>query len=437
MRSTYPTRIDAAAVTEDAFVFAYPLVLMALTRVEQTSVAAPDPPTLRAPPNRLVHAPSRRHAGGAGLGAGTLRSSAWLDLAAGPVVLTVPETHGRYYCLSLIDLWTNGFASIGPRTTGTGAGAYAIGLRGADTRDLPEAALPVTAPTRHVRLAGETCLERGEPEAAALAVARGYALSGPEGAHVPPAGVATSGAPPVEQVDRMAARRFFRLALQLLEDNPPRTEDRRLMERARQVGLLTSAGDPWTAGDAALQRSVEQGFERGRATLQARAAAVLEEACGTWHVDDRGHGFGTDYLRRAGAARAPLGADQVADVLPAMTHTDAAGRPLSGRHRYMLRFAPDAPPPVHGFWSLSTEVAPQVAGPGPVWSTSLGDRDGLTVDGDGSLRIHIQHDRPPRHRRSNWLPAPAGEFALVLRLHWPREELAEGRWTPPAVTCVA
>ena len=65
---------------------------------------------------------------------------------------------------------------------------------------------------------------------------------------------------------------------------------------------------------------------------------------------------------------------------------------------------------------------------------SLGDRDGLTLDGDGSLPIHIQHDRPARARRSNWLPAPAGDFTLVLRLYWPREEVLDRRWTPPAVT---
>ena len=93
------SRIDAATVCEDAFVFAYPLVLMELTRIQMTSVPAPDPSTMRAPPNRLVHA-----RGQPGAGAGTLSTSAWLDVAQGPVVLSVPDTHGRYYLMSLIDM---------------------------------------------------------------------------------------------------------------------------------------------------------------------------------------------------------------------------------------------------------------------------------------------------------------------------------------------
>ena len=121
MTSAHLTRLDTAAVSEDGFVFAYPLVLMELTRIQMTSVPAPDPNTVRAPANRLVHAAGRP-------GADTLMSSAWLDLAKGPVVLSVPDTHGRCYVMSLIDLWTNAFALDRSATTGTGAGEYAMGL---------------------------------------------------------------------------------------------------------------------------------------------------------------------------------------------------------------------------------------------------------------------------------------------------------------------
>jgi hypothetical protein len=231
----------------------------------------------------------------------------------------------------------------------------------------------------------------------------------------------------------MTARTFFGLARRLLADNPPRTEDRGVMDRARQVGLFTAGGGAWTAADVWLQDSVEEGVARGREAVRARAAAVMDEARGRWRIDRRGSGFGTDYLRRAGAARAPFGADLPADALAAVTRTDAAGRPLNGGHRYVLRFDRDAPPPVHGFWALSTHAAPRTANPSAAQSSSLGDRDGLTVDGDGSLRVHIQHDRPRHQSRPNWLPAPAGDFSLVLRLYWPYEELVAGRWTPPAV----
>jgi hypothetical protein len=437
MRSAHPTRIDAAAVSEDAFVFAYPLVLMELMRIALTSVDECDPLTMRAPPNRLVHSRSR---GRGGVIAGTLNSSAWFDLAAAPVVLSVPETHGRYYCMSLIDMWTNGFASVGPRTTGTAAGAYAIGLGTTDPGDLPPDVLPITAPTRYVRLVGETCIERGEPEATARAIERGYTLTPLAGrpssaadSPVAPRREPLGGSAPAERVDRMTARTFFAFALRLLADNPPRIEDRRVMARAQQIGLFAAGAAAWTAAEPSLRERVEHGVERAREAIRARAAAVIDEASGRWHIDYGAGEFSTDYVSRASAARVPLGKGLAADALPALTHADAAGQPLDGRHRYVLRFDRDAPPPVHGFWSLSTHVRPEEAIATPAWSTTLGDRDGLTVDSDGSLRIHIQRDRPPRQNRSNWLPTPAGAFALILRLHWPREELVAGRWTPPAV----
>jgi hypothetical protein len=393
---------------------------MELTRIQMTSVPAPDPDTLRAPPNRLVHAPSRP-----GAGAGTLSTSAWLDLAHGPVVLSVPDTHGRYYVMSLIDMWTGVFASVGARTTGTVAGRYAIGMPGTSASALPPGVLPITSPTRHVRIAGQTCVESGDAEADVAMLENGYRLTPLHGSVAAP--VAGDRSPPTDLADRLGARAFFRLAARLLVDNPPRAQDRGVMERAGALGLFADHDDAWMGGEPELQHAVEQGAARGRAIVRATAAAMLGDVCGQWHIDYRRGRFGTDYARRAGAAAAPLGAGLPEDALPALTCTDADGRTLTGSHRYVLRFDPDTPPPVHGFWALTVPGA----------GFSLGDRDGLTVDGDGSLAILIQRDCPGRARRSNWLPVPPGDFELALRLYWPCDEVLTRRWTPPAVALAA
>jgi hypothetical protein len=131
---------------------------------------------------------------------------------------------------------------------------------------------------------------------------------------------------------------------------------------------------------------------------------------------------------RSALAHARPEADPVADVLCTWVYSDADGRSLDGRHRYRLRFAPDATPPVHGFWSLTTS---------PGDTHAVGDRRGLELDADGSLPIHIQHQPPARGCEANWLPAPRDAFSVVLRLYWPRDEALERRWSPPPLLLLA
>ena len=52
----------------------------------------------------------------------TVYSIANLDVSGGPVRLGVPDTDGRYYVLQFVDAWTNNFAYVGHRATGTAGG---------------------------------------------------------------------------------------------------------------------------------------------------------------------------------------------------------------------------------------------------------------------------------------------------------------------------
>ena len=56
----------------------------------------------------------------------TLYMGAAVDVGEGPLVLSVPDTDGRYYVLQFIDAWSNNFAYIGRRATGTQAGTFLL-----------------------------------------------------------------------------------------------------------------------------------------------------------------------------------------------------------------------------------------------------------------------------------------------------------------------
>jgi hypothetical protein len=45
-------------------------------------------------------------------------------------VLHVPDTAGRYYVLQFVDAWTNNFAYIGRRATGTGEAEFLLAADG-------------------------------------------------------------------------------------------------------------------------------------------------------------------------------------------------------------------------------------------------------------------------------------------------------------------
>jgi hypothetical protein len=93
----------------------------AVTRRVTTNAAKPE--GLRGPMGQFANAreyPSPAFKDVTAPNADTLYSSAWLDLSQGPWILQLPDEHGRYYLMPMLDAWTNVFADPGTRTTGTG-----------------------------------------------------------------------------------------------------------------------------------------------------------------------------------------------------------------------------------------------------------------------------------------------------------------------------
>ena len=147
--------------------------------------------------------------------------------------------------------------------------------------------------------------------------------------------------------------------------------------------------------------------------------------------------YGTSYLQRANIALVGLGANVPEDTIYPMSVVDGDGNPYNGRNRYVLHFDKDQLPPVNGFWSLAMYDSDGYFAENPINRYSIGDRDKLEFNGNGSLDIYIQHDSPGKDRESNWLPASADDFNLVIRLYWPRSEILTSEWNPPAVKRVS
>ena len=155
-----------------------------------------------------------------------------------------------------------------------------------------------------------------------------------------------------------------------------------------------------------------------------------------WQIFMKTGIYGTDYLGRAFATAIGLGANRPQDAVYPTSLVDGDGKPYDGANKYVLHFPKGQTPPAKGFWSLTMYDGDYFFVANPLNRYTLSPRNALKYNEDGSLDLFIQKDSPGKEKESNWLPAPAGKFILMLRLYWPQEtapSILDGTWQPPAV----
>jgi len=232
-------------------VYGYPLVLMDVTRAKMTNV--PSPSGNEAPINQFASVrafPDATFVDVVSPNADTLYSIAWLDLKREPIVLSVPDTHGRYYLMEMLDGWTNVFASPGKRTTGTSKSDYAVTGPGW-SGTLPAGVKEIKSPTALVWVVGRTQTNGKADFAAVHAIQDGYKLT-PLSAwgkpYTPPKDVAVDQkidvkAAPVEMVAAMDATTVFNRLAKLMKDNPPAAVDASMVAKMASIGI--APGQPF------------------------------------------------------------------------------------------------------------------------------------------------------------------------------------------------
>jgi hypothetical protein len=420
---------EIRSIAERAYTFAYPMVLMEYTRRGAPSSNAFA--HLQQFPDNTFRQVIRPNAD-------TLYSSAWLDLSKEPLMLHVPDTHGRYYLMQMMDAWTETFAAPGARTTGTGEGWFAIvgpGWKGT----LPERAQRIDSPTNMVWLLGRTQTNGASDYDNVHAIQRGYLLmplsqypDGPRRTPQRAAPARASGTPP-QQVQMLPAVEFFDLFAELLTSNPPHPDDAPMMAELKKIGIEPGKFRTDVLG-ADGRKALEDGVRAAAARLSALDGRAGRAGSTGWTGGGGAVGrYGTNYAARAVVARIGLGANPPEDAVYMHCHQDARGEELTGAKGYRIHFDAGKLPPVKAFWSLTVYSPEGYFVKNPINRFAIGDRDALKKNADGSVDIYIQPSSPGADRESNWLPSPEGAFNLSMRLYWPSEEILKGTWIPPAV----
>ncbi|ODT08314.1 MAG: hypothetical protein ABS58_02850 [Mesorhizobium sp. SCN 65-20] len=441
---------EAHAIGVDAYVYFYPLITMDITRKQLTNAEA-KAGAIGGPPNafnnirefppadmKVVVRPNFD----------TLYSSAWLDLTKEPVVVSAPDTQGRYYLLPMLDMWTDVFASPGWRTTGTAAGHFLVAPPGwrpelrekFDEYKLPEGTQRIDAPTPYVWVIGRTKTDGPSDYAAVNKIQDGYKVTplsewGQEAktAEVKIDPSIDMKTPPKTQVDTMPADKYFAYAAELLKVHAPHMTDQPILARLKQIGFEPGKSfDLTKAGDA-----VQQGFKtvpQNAQALMAWKVKTLARVANGWSMNTDTMGvYGNYYLKRAIVAQQGLGANLPEDAIYPLNLADEQGQPLDGRANYAIHFEKDQIPPAGAFWSIT-----------------LYDKDGFQVanalnrfavsswmpfqhNADGSLDLYFQNESPGKDKEANWLPAPDGPYNLTMRLYAPKAAALTGKWNPPPV----
>ncbi|SFK24073.1 DUF1254 domain-containing protein [Methylocapsa palsarum] len=372
----------------------------------------------------------------------TLYGFGFLDLSAEPVILQVPDSHGRYYMVEIVDFWTNAFAYAGGVATGYKGGRFAlVGPRWKGK--LPANVKRIDCPTRWVLVQPRVHVRDRADLPAAKEVLDAITVQGLSAATGKPA--------PLQPVYHYAAPEFadsklpvsalsFRdpvqfweiLAAALIENPPPQDQMKALLPLFRPLGL--TPGQPF---DRAKVEPVVLESMRKVAAFTGKALSLLPNGSfrNGWVTPAPTIGdFGVDYYNRAVTARNGLTANTPREAIYIGGVEGNDGERLSGDKRYTVTFKVLPPTVEPGFWSLTLYgLADNYTVPNPIHRYSLGSDDtAMRLNADGSLTIAIQKDSPGEDKETNWLPAPEGAFYLVLRAYAPGAALLRSQTEPDA-----
>jgi hypothetical protein len=436
------TAAEARELAKQAWLFGLPLVMF--EKQFDYSTYASKPEETRAPVNQFVHYRKFVDASNrsvVGFNVDNLYSFASLDLAAEPVVLSIPKMGERFWIMQLIDAWNGVPAAPGSRTHG-GAKPHLFLIAGPDWKGVaPKGMEVLRSPTNLAMIGGRTYCAGAADYAEVNRLQDQYTLT-PLSAwgtkYVPPSNVplkkGVDGKTLVNaQVMALTPDQFFGNLNRLMVTNPPYPADGPMLKKLAPLGIKPDAPFSSAAFGDDIKGAIDEGVKMGKAAM-AEEAKNLGKIVNNWMLTyDMGR-YGTRYAYRAAWTFAGIGGNLMEDAFYPSAIRDAEGKQLTGEHAYTLTFKKGEWPPAEAFWSITLYDMDGYLVENPLKRYAVGDRSNLKPNPDGSLTIYIQGESPGGEKEANWLPAPkSGPFKLAMRLYVPKKKVVDGSWVPPGV----
>lgn len=444
---------EARQIAEDAYIYGYSLITTEITRVQMSNVPKAGA-ALGAPMNQFANVPRYPPADYRGVSApnaDTLYSVAWLDLTE-PQVFSHPDMGDRFYLFEIVDLWMSDLEeSPSSRTAGGAAANYLMtgpGWQG----EVPAGMKHIPIATRYMAILGRTYADGTEQDYETVnKLQTQYKITPlstwgkPYTPVAPPVnpnpGFSMTEKPQTVILD-MGTAGYFNLMARLMGDAaPPAAADAPMLARMARIGIVPGLPFDIKNLDTSVQDVLSDIPQTSLREIEANKDRLGKVVNG-WVVTEGLGTYGTNYLKRAVVAAFGWPANQEKDAVYPYTEIDSAEQKLTGANTYILTFPKDATPPVNAFWSITMYMIDQGWWfvPNALNKFTVSPRNNLKYSPDGSLTLYFQNASPGADKQANWLPAPKGEFILMLRMYWPKDtapSILDGTWKIPAVAKVS
>jgi hypothetical protein len=366
----------------------------------------------------------------------TYYSTGIFDLRAEPVIIKVPEAKERYYTFQLVSMTTDNFGYIGTNSTGTKAGTYAITSPNFSGQ-LPAGVTEIKSPSEFIVVAGRTAVNAENPEDSKLAIAQQKKYEvGPIHNFYPDFAikkVAVIDYPPYQATDFQNEAFFSKLNF-LLQFIKLSDEEQKIMNGFEKIGVKAGIPYDFYTKNPEFKEAISKGIELGEKRVDSLATNLGKNVNG-WELSSTDDYFGTNYALRTGWGKRAIYVNSPKEAYYPSIAVDSNGNKLNGNNQYSITFSADNLPPAKFFWSLTMYYAEsKLLVENEIKRYSIGDRTkSMKYNKDGSLSVYFGNKKP-KEGTANWLPAPAGNFYMLMRLYGPSEKVLKGEWTPPAIS---
>jgi hypothetical protein len=443
---------DPTDIATLAYIYGFPLVAVIRTADFSTNPDTPPAPG-RGPINTFNHFrefPNSNFTDIVRVNLDTLYSTAYLNMSKEPLVLKVPPITDRYFTLQFIDAYSNNFNYVGSRLNETTGGTYLVtGPNWQGT--VPSGMKQIKAPTDS-GLIGLRIFVNGPDDVSTVnSIQDKFSLSPLSGNTTSPAtsvGVTSSNASkeiPVKftpsAIPKTGIAIYDEIGKDLANNLPPQA-DSEVLAKFKTIGIGPGLTPSKSANDT-VNQAFEKGITNGQQLIDEKVLNLGPVVNG-WAIPGIAAGggkvafgdFGTDYLLRSAVAQYGLFANSPDEAVYPTAFVDSQGQNLTGMHNYVIHFDNGQTPPVKAFWSVTLYNNKSYLADNPINRYAVSEI-GLKNNTDGSLDIYIQHDNPGKDKESNWLPAPAGDFNLILRQYVPEEPILNGQYQYPLIKQVS